>query len=137
MPAKKDRNSERSYRCESLCKTLAARADFANLKVQQSGVNNHAEFTYYELSDIVPPATEIFAKYHCVFITTFVDGQALGKLIDVDNPENHIDVSFPAENIKEPAKFRMNEVQATGCGNHLHETIPVLPHSRHHSARRT
>jgi hypothetical protein len=116
MPAKKTETSNEVIGANLYVRLLAARTDFANLKVQQSGVNNHAEFTYYELSDIVPPATEIFAKYHCVFITTFVDGQALGKLIDVDKPENHIDVSFPAENIKEPAKFRMNEVQATGAG---------------------
>ena len=61
-------------------KLLASRMDFLKQKVKQSGVNLHAEFTYFELKDIVPVATDIFAKYNCVFLTTFPEGKAVGKL---------------------------------------------------------
>ena len=58
-------------------KLLASRMDFLKQKVKQSGVNLHAEFTYFELKDIVPVATDIFAKYNCVFLTTFPEGKAV------------------------------------------------------------
>ena len=96
-------------------KLLASRIDFLKQKVKQSGVNLHAEFTYFELKDIVPVATDIFAKYNCVFLTTFPEGKAVGKLVNLDNIEDIITVEFEARSISEPAKFRMNEVQGLGA----------------------
>lgn len=96
-------------------KLLASRMDFLKQKVKQSGVNLHAEFTYFELKDIVPVATDIFAKYNCVFLTTFPEGKAVGKLVNLDNIEEIITVEFEARSIAEPAKFRMNEVQGLGA----------------------
>jgi hypothetical protein len=84
--------------------------------VKKSGVNRHAEFEYFELSDIVPIATPIFAKYNTVFITTFPNGKAMGILINLDNPSEEVLVEFATATIAEPAKFRMNEVQALGAG---------------------
>ena len=92
-------------------KLLKARIDFLKKGVSKSGVNMHAEFKYFELEDIVPIATEIFSQYNCLFITSFPDGKAVGKLIDVDNPEDEIIVTFDTRSIAEPGKFRMNEVQ--------------------------
>lgn len=96
-------------------KLLNARIDFLKKGVTKSGVNLHAEFKYFELEDIVPIATEIFSQYNCLFITSFPDGKAVGKLIDVDNPESEIIVTFDTRSIAEPGKFRMNEVQGLGA----------------------
>ena len=96
-------------------KLLASRVDFLKQKVKQSGINTHAEFTYFELKDIVPIATEIFAKYNCMFLITFPEGKAVGKFVNLDNTEETITVEFNARSIAEPAKFRMNEIQGLGA----------------------
>lgn len=96
-------------------KLLKARIDFLKKGVSKSGVNLHAEFKYFELEDIVPIATEIFSQYNCLFIASFPDGKAVGKLIDADNPECEIIVTFDTRSIAEPGKFRMNEVQGLGA----------------------
>lgn len=96
-------------------KLLAARIDFLKQGVTKSGINLHAEFKYFELEDIVPVATSIFAKYNCMFVTSFPDGKAVGRLINLDNTEESVVVEFNTRSIAEPAKFRMNEVQALGA----------------------
>jgi len=96
-------------------KLLSARIDFLKKGVTKSGVNLHAEFKYFELEDIVPTATEIFANYNCLFVTSFPDGKAVGRLINLDNAEEQVIVEFNTRSISEPAKFRMNEVQGLGA----------------------
>ena len=96
-------------------KLLASRIDFLKSGVSKSGINMHAEFKYFELEDIVPMATSIFYKYNCVFVTSFPDGKAVGKLINLDNTAEEVVVEFNARSIAEPAKFRMNEVQGLGA----------------------
>ena len=49
MPAKKTETPNEVIGANLYVRLLAARADFANLKVQQSGVNNHAEFSKISL----------------------------------------------------------------------------------------
>lgn len=41
---------------------LAARAKFLEADVQKTGKNMHLSFKYFELNDIVPPATRISRK---------------------------------------------------------------------------
>lgn len=96
-------------------KLLAARIDFLREGVTKSGVNMHAEFKYFELDDIVPVATKIFSTYNCLFVTSFPEGKAVGRLINLDNTEEQVVVEFNARSISEPAKFRMNEVQGLGA----------------------
>lgn len=96
-------------------KLLRARIDFLKKGVTKSGINPHAEFKYYELKDIVPAATEIFYKYNCLFLVSFPDGKAVGKLINLDNIEETIVVEFNSRSIAEPGKYRMNEVQGLGA----------------------
>lgn len=96
-------------------KLLAARIDFLKQGVTKSGVNMHAEFKYFELEDIVPTATEIFDKYNCLFLTSFPDGKAIGRLINLDNTDEEVVVEFNTRSIAEPAKYRMNEVQGLGA----------------------
>ncbi len=96
-------------------KLLLLRRDFLGLGVKKTGINLHAEFKYFELEDIVPVATDIFTKYNCVFLTTFPDGKAVGRLVNLDNLSEEIVVEFTARSIAEPGKFRMNEVQGLGA----------------------
>ena len=96
-------------------KLAKARQDFLAQTLTKSGKNIHAEFEYFELKDIVPVATEIFSKYGFLFLVTFEDGVAYGRLIDIDNSENTITVQFSIAHLPEPAKFRMNEIQAVGA----------------------
>src|SRR5574344_164164 len=96
-------------------KLLMSRIDFYTEGVKKSGINTHAEFKYYELEDIVPVATEIFYKYNCLFLVSFPDGKAVGKLINLDNIEETIVVEFNSRSIAEPGKYRMNEVQGLGA----------------------
>lgn len=96
-------------------KLLAARVEFLRRGVTKSGINLHAEFKYFELEDIVPVATEIFSNLNCMFLTSFPDGKAVGRFINLDNPDEQVVVEFTARSIAEPAKFRMNEVQGLGA----------------------
>lgn len=96
-------------------KLVEIRKEFAASEVSKSGKNVHAEFDYFELSDILPVATEILTNHNTLFLTTFPTGQAVGTLIDLDNTEDRIIFAFDTPHIKEPAKFRMNEAQACGA----------------------
>ena len=95
-------------------KLQEARARFLAAGAKKSGINRHAEFTYFELSDIVPIVTKIFSDLHLTFLVNYTS-TADGVLIDIDDPTQQIVVSFPMTHIAEPAKFRMNEVQALGA----------------------
>ena len=110
MPEAKTNKSLTIY-----AKLAKARQDFLAQTLTKSGKNIHAEFEYFELKDIVPAATEIFSKYGLLFLVTFEDGVAYGRLIDIDNSENTITVQFSIAHLPEPAKFRMNEIQAVGA----------------------
>ena len=95
--------------------SFAARIEFLRRGVTKSGVNLHAEFKYFELEDIVPVATEIFSNFNCVFSRASPDGKAVGRFINLDNPDEQVVVEFTARSIAEPGKFRMNEVQGLGA----------------------
>lgn len=96
-------------------KLVGIRREFANSEVGKSGLNIHAEFEYFELSDILPVATVILTNFNTLFITTFPEGKAVGTLINLDNLDEKIEFSFDTVHIKDPAKFRMNEAQACGA----------------------
>ena len=96
-------------------KLLAVRKEFYNAGIKKSGVNDHAEFMYFELEDIVPVATPIFEKYGLIVAPTFGDGNALARVVNIEKPEEFIIFEIPLQFIAQPAKFRMNEVQAVGA----------------------
>ena len=96
-------------------KLVKIREEFAASDIAKSGKNIHAEFDYFELTDILPTATEILTRYNTLYLTTFPTGQAVGTLINLDNLEDKIEFVFDTPHIKEPAKFRMNEAQACGA----------------------
>lgn len=96
-----------------------ARVRFLESGAKKSGVNQHAEFMYFELADIVPTATRIFDDLDLLFMISFDGEMARGTLYTAENFEDednsYITVSFPMRSIAEPAKFRMNEVQGLGA----------------------
>lgn len=96
-------------------KLLELRKEFRKRDIFKSGVNPHAGFKYYELADFVPIAEELLCDLNLVYLINFTDSRATGTLVDVLNPENSIEFAFDVQHIAEPAKFRMNEIQATGA----------------------
>ena len=97
-------------------KLLMVRMAFLATGTKKSGKNLHAEFTYFELVDIVPQAETLFAQYGLLMIPTFQgDEAANATLVNIDNPEQQIVFSIPLRLIAEPGKFRMNEVQGMGA----------------------
>ena len=91
------------------------RDEFYAAGVKKSGINNHAEFKYYELEDIIPVVTPLMEKYNCFFHITFGDDKALGMFINLDATADLIPFSFNMRHIAEPAKYRMNEAQGLGA----------------------
>ena len=96
-------------------KLQAVRMEFLSAGSKKSGKNLHAEFTYFELVDIVPQAEALFTKYHLSLIPAFTDEIAVADVVNTDDPQQHIPFSIPIRFIAEPAKFRMNEVQGVGA----------------------
>ena len=92
-------------------KLIYARKMFQSLGVKKSGINRFAEFDYFELEDIVPPATEIFSDLGLLFVVTFTNENAVGVLFNTDKPDEFIEFNSPMRNLENK---KMNEVQALG-----------------------
>ncbi len=98
-------------------KLLAVRLEFANANIKKSGINRFAEYKYFELSDIVPTANELFAKYKCLFVCGFDKGFANGILYNTDKTDECICFGFEMKQldiISAEGKRKMNEMQALG-----------------------
>lgn len=99
-------------------KLIKARMEFLKANVKKTGINRYAEFKYYELADIVPPATKIFNELGLVFIPTFEDGMAIGTLYNTENPDEKIEFKSPMREltiISNTGKNKMNELQGLGA----------------------
>lgn len=99
-------------------KLIKARMEFLKANVKKTGINRFAEFKYYELADIVPPATKIFNDLGLVFIPTFEDGIAVGTLYNTENPDEKIEFKSPMREltiISNTGKNKMNELQGLGA----------------------
>ena len=92
-------------------KLAVARGRFIQAPVQKSGINRFAEYKYFELSDIVPPALAIFADLGLLFNVSFTNEEAIGTLINVDKPEETIEFKSPMRNLEVKG---MNAIQALG-----------------------
>lgn len=71
-------------------KLAKARKMFLEANAKKSGKNMHLEFMYFELSDIVPTAVEIFAELGLVTTTNFdaEHGMATMTVYDADDDES-------------------------------------------------
>lgn len=92
-------------------KLAVARGRFIEAPVQKSGINRFAEYKYFELSDIVPPALSIFADLGLLFNVSFTNEEAIGTLINVDKPEETIEFKSPMRDLEVKG---MNAIQALG-----------------------
>ena len=102
-------------------KLSEARTRFLAAPVKKSGVNRFAEYKYFELEDIVPPATAIFNDLGLIYMISFTSDIAIGTLINSDKPEEIVNFTSPmlpltvvdkGGEIKPPAG--MNSIQALG-----------------------
>jgi len=93
---------------------LAARQDFLAANVKKSGVNRFAEFEYFELGDIVPVATEIFAKHRLVMTTSFGGDEAIAYLVNLDDPGEMIPFTSPMRSLDYTKIKGMNALQGLG-----------------------
>lgn len=99
-------------------KLIAARKMFQEADVKKSGINRFADFKYFELADIVPPKTQIFAELGLVDIVTFAPEEATLYLFNVDNPEEMIPFQSPMRAltvVSQTGKNKMNELQGLGA----------------------
>jgi hypothetical protein len=99
-------------------KLLEARAKFLEADVQKTGKNMHLSFKYFELDDIVPPATRIFKELGLFHVVNFTSDTATMTFINADNAEETIVFSAPfnqiAPIVSNSGKQATNEMQALG-----------------------
>lgn len=103
-----------------LQKLNLARMEFLQRNVKKSGVNRYAGYEYFELSDIIPVAQELFCKYGLFFRPMFSDGKAYALIYDADLglDSSPIDFTFDMEKItivSQQGKSKMNEAQGVGA----------------------
>ena len=99
-------------------KLIKARAQFLNFDVQKTGKNMHLSFKYFELEDIVPTATRIFAEQGLIGVVNFTADTATMNIVNTDNPEEVITFVAPfnqiAPIVSNAGKQATNEMQALG-----------------------
>jgi len=99
-------------------KLIMAREQFLNSDVQKTGKNMHLSFKYFELDDIVPTATRIFAEQGLIGIVNFTSDAATMNIINTENPEEVIPFIAPFNQImpivSNTGAKATNEMQALG-----------------------
>ena len=99
-------------------KLLIARAKFLEADVTKSGKNMNLSFKYFELEDIVPTATRIFAEVGIIPIVNFTEDTAFMTIVNCDNPEEMARFAAPFNQIapimSNSGKQVTNEMQALG-----------------------
>ena len=99
-------------------KLILAREEFLKSEIEQTGKNMHLSFKYFELKDIVPTITKIFAKMGLLAVMTFTDDTGYVTIVNTDNPEETIDFMAPFNQIEpivsNTGKQATNNMQALG-----------------------
>lgn len=99
-------------------KLILAREEFLKSEIEQSGKNRHLSFKYFELKDIVPTITKIFAKTGLLAIMNFTDKTGIVTIVNTDNPEETIEFFAPFNQIEpivsNTGKQATNNMQALG-----------------------
>lgn len=115
IPTEPELSREEIMEMNIWSKLLAVRQEFYAVGAKKSGINPHAEFSYFELVDIVPIAEPLFSKYGLLLIPTFPENRAVALVVNADHPEEQIEFIIPMQFIAEPGKFRMHEIQGVGA----------------------
>ncbi|MCQ2543612.1 MAG: ERF family protein [Lachnospiraceae bacterium] len=93
-------------------KLLEARVEFLKNGTKKSGKNKAIMYSYFELEDIVPVATSIFAKLGLVSIVSFTETEATMTIVNCENPDDKVVFTSP---MRYPAPNKgTNEVQTLG-----------------------
>ena len=92
-------------------KLARIRAEFAKNSIKKSGVNDFADFRYFELCDIVPVAVDLFLKYEVTLDFQLTDDYIVGTLHN-NCDEEEIAFSFPRRHVDSLPK--MNPMQVVG-----------------------
>ena len=99
-------------------KLILAREMFLSENVQKSGKNMHLAFKYFELDDIVPVATKIFARIGLLPMVNFVDGNAVMSIVNTDKIDEVISFTAPFNQldpiVSKEGKTATNVMQALG-----------------------
>lgn len=72
-----------------------ARIRFQNENVKKSGKNTYANYTYYELADILPAINKIAKELKFTCVISFTADMATLNFIDTEKPENKIVFTSP------------------------------------------
>lgn len=73
----------------------AARAAFHKSKLEKSGHNKFAGYTYFELGDFLKVALSVFNEEGLCPVITFGKDVAVMKIINVDKPDESIEITSP------------------------------------------
>lgn len=76
-------------------KLNAAREEFHQSKLKKSGQNKFAGYSYFELSDFIIPALEIFKKHQLASVISFGLAEAKMEIVDTEFPEQRIVITSP------------------------------------------
>ena len=96
-------------------KLALARMEFLRAPVSKSGKNLYAKFVYFELEDIVPVATDIFAKIGLVLIESVTFEKVTATLVNIDKPEEFIVFEAPAKDPQIEDGTKMSAIQGLGA----------------------
>lgn len=72
-----------------------ARVEFLQSGIKKSGKNIKQAYMYFQLADIIPQAEEIFKKYKLLKVDTIADNVFISKVVNCEQPEEHIDFCVP------------------------------------------
>ena len=76
-------------------KLNAAREAFHSRQLKKSGLNKFAGYSYFELSDFVVPALQIFGQYGLTSVIRFGKEIAEMQIINTDKPDESITITSP------------------------------------------
>ncbi|CAB4141575.1 Essential recombination function protein [uncultured Caudovirales phage] len=80
----------------SIYKKLSdAREHFHALELKKTGHNKFAGYKYFELGDFLIPALSVLKIYGIVSVISFGKEIATMKLIDIDKPDDFIEITSP------------------------------------------
>lgn len=99
-------------------KLILARELFLAENVQKTGKNMHLSFKYFELDDIVPVATKIFARIGLLPMVNFFDGMATMDIVNTDKTDEFVTFKVPFNPLEpivsKEGKTATNAMQALG-----------------------
>lgn len=105
-------------------KLAEARTEFLRTATKKSGYNKFANFSYFELADILPVATPLFSRLGLLTHMSVTETEATMTVYNTDNPIEQIVFSSP---VRFPDLKGQNEIQVLGsCHTYLRRYLWML-----------